>query len=134
MSLEEQNAEEEALIGTPPPVWKWFRVYCFAMSFLYFLCFCLGASMLLFRSEFAGEMKEDAMVVVISGVVYAAMGLLLLMFFGAAPFMPRRKWVWIYDLVLICLGMTSICCMPACIPLLIFWLRPDTKVFFGMEG
>ncbi|MGB7159266.1 MAG: hypothetical protein WBD40_14450 [Tepidisphaeraceae bacterium] len=59
------------------------------------------------------------------------MGVPLAAVFGVAPFLPRRPWVWIYDLVLICLGLTSICCMPATIPLLIFWLKPEAKAWFG---
>ena len=51
--------------------------------------------------------------------------------FGAAPFLPRRPWVWIYDLVLICLGLTSVCCLPATIPLLVYWLKPEAKSWFG---
>lgn len=40
-------------------------------------------------------------------------------------------WLWTYDLVIICLGMTSTCILPASIPLLIFWLKPETKRYFG---
>jgi hypothetical protein len=32
--------------------------------------------------------------------------------------------------VTIGLGMTSACTLPICIPLLIFWLKPETKAFF----
>jgi hypothetical protein len=35
-----------------------------------------------------------------------------------------------YDLVLICIGMTSCCILPAAIPLLIFWLKPEAKNWF----
>ena len=56
---------------------------------------------------------------------------MLLVVFAVAPFLPRRKWVWIYDLVVICLGMTSCCTLPVCIALLIFWIRPETRQFFG---
>jgi hypothetical protein len=51
---------------------------------------------------------------------------------SAAPFLlPARPWVWIYDLVVICLGMTSACFLPATIPLLIFWIKPEVKAYFG---
>jgi hypothetical protein len=53
--------------------------------------------------------------------------------FGAAPFLPKRRWVWIYDLVLICLSFTG-CCIAFGIPLLIFWLKPETKAFFNMQS
>jgi hypothetical protein len=41
--------------------------------------------------------------------------------------------VWIYGIVLIALGMTSACFVPACIPLLIYWLKPDAKSYFQPE-
>jgi hypothetical protein len=39
--------------------------------------------------------------------------------------------LWVYDLVVICVGMTSFCCMPVCIPLLIFWIKPEVRAYFG---
>ena len=51
--------------------------------------------------------------------------------FAAPLFMPREKWVWIFDLVLICFGFTTCCLIPACIPLLIFWLKPEAKAWFN---
>jgi hypothetical protein len=39
--------------------------------------------------------------------------------------------LWVYDLVVICLGMTSACILPASVPLLIFWLKPEVKSHFG---
>jgi hypothetical protein len=41
--------------------------------------------------------------------------------------------VWVFGLVLICLGLSSACCLPACIPLLIFWLKPEMKAFYGRD-
>jgi hypothetical protein len=35
--------------------------------------------------------------------------------------------------VIICLGMTSACFLPVCIPLLIFWIKPETKLYFGIQ-
>jgi hypothetical protein len=48
-----------------------------------------------------------------------------------ALLLPPRPWTWIYHLVIICFGMTSACCIPMCVPLVIFWLKPDTKAYFG---
>ena len=44
-----------------------------------------------------------------------------------------RPWVWTYDLVVICFGFTSACFFPFCIPLLIFWLKPPVKEWFGKK-
>jgi len=64
--------------------------------------------------------------------MFAAMGLALCAAIGVGLLAPRRKWGWVYALVVICLGLTSCCTMPACIPLLIFWLKPETKAYYNM--
>lgn len=55
--------------------------------------------------------------------------------FIVACFLPfilaPRPWLWVYNLVIICLGMTSACYLLACIPLLIFWLKPETQRYYG---
>lgn len=67
----------------------------------------------------------------IVGVVFAVIGVPLGVVFAAAPFLPRRPWVWVYDLVLIILGLTSCITWPLTIPLLIYWLKAETKWWFG---
>ncbi len=67
------------------------------------------------------------------GIIYGAIGLGLAVPFTMGAILKPRPWVWIFDLVLICIGMTSPCCMPASIPLLIFWIKPETRAYFGRE-
>ena len=74
---------------------------------------------------------EDAFMMPILGGVYAAFGLVFAGAFAVGLLMPRKPWAWIYGIVLIALGMTSACCIPATIPLLIFWIKPEAKAFFG---
>ena len=75
--------------------------------------------------------RRDADTLAVQGIVFVFIGPLLFIPFAIAPFLGRKSWVWVYDLVLICLGMTSCACLPATIPLLIFWLKPETKAWFG---
>lgn len=44
-----------------------------------------------------------------------------------SPYQPP-----IVGIVAIAMGMTSACCMPAAIPLLIFWINDKTRKYFGM--
>jgi hypothetical protein len=65
--------------------------------------------------------------------------LAILLFFSIAMFgacllplvVQPRPWLWTYDLIVICAGMTSLCFLPASIPLLIFWMKPEIKSYFG---
>ncbi len=125
------TAPPEPATGYPPPkpgVWSWFIVYCVVQAIL--CLFIVGVGAIFFVMDPA-ELEMEAVEARIMGTIYVGMGLALLVLYAIAPFLPRRKWVWVYDLVIICLGMTSCCTLPACIALLIFWIKPETRYFFG---
>ena len=111
-----------------PRAWKWFVAYCAFLAIIYLLFIALGIAVLL-----GDPATFDVEPIEATGyaVFLVAIGLLLFIPFATAPFLPKRPWVWTFDIVLIGFGMTSIITLPAAIPLLIFWLKPDTRVFFG---
>ena len=106
-----------------PPVWTWYLVYAVLMALMYVTV--LGFALVLTST---GPMRGENLVM---AVVLAAVSVPFAIAFGVAPFLPKRPWAWYYHLALIALGMTSACCMLASIPLLIYWLKPETKAFFG---
>ena len=69
----------------------------------------------------------------VAGVFYAGLGVILALAFIVALLTPRRFWAWIYNLVLICLGLTSCCFWPITIPLLIFWIKPEVRAWYRNE-
>jgi len=118
----------------PPPVLPWYRAYCALMAVMYLVVagggvFVAAAN----QSLAAGDPSTSPTEMLLIGVICVVMGLALVVPFVVALFLPRKPWVWIYHLVLICLGMTSACCLPATVPLLIFWIKPETKGWFGRE-
>jgi len=74
---------------------------------------------------------EDATALKIQFAVMLVVSVPLAALFGIAPLLPKRRAAWIYGFVTIGIGMTSACCLPATIPLLLFWIKPETKQFFG---
>ncbi len=125
--------------GPPPPssygtpgVVTWFKVYAALMALVYLLLMGLGIFMIVAGASLEGmeELQGDASPIVI-GVLYAIMGFVFAIVFAVGLFLPRKPWGWIMGIVLIALGMTSLCCLPATIPLLIFWLKPEAKAYFG---
>jgi hypothetical protein len=110
-----------------PPAFTWFIVYCVLMAFLYIATAALGIAFLFAEPDPQMSAAEAK----IMGAVMIILGLGFFVPYALAPFLPRKSWVWVLGLVLICLGMTSACCLPACIPLLIFWLKPEMKAFYG---
>jgi hypothetical protein len=111
-----------------PKVFFWFKVYCAVLCALYAVVAAVGVFILTLEPA---ELDMPAAASIAYGVLMLLLGLV---FFVASllPFLLRpRPWVWVYDLVIICIGMTSACFLPACVPLLIFWIKPEVKAHFG---
>ncbi len=110
------------LNGEKPAVWTWYVVYAVVMAIVYFLAIGLGV----FLAAFAPKTEDS-----IEGVVVVVVSLPLMVLYGLAPFRAKTPGAWTYHLVLICLGLTSACCIPVSLPLLIYWMKPETKTYFG---
>jgi hypothetical protein len=113
-----------------PSIVTWQKRYCGFMSVVYVFCIATGVFMIIFRNEGASE-QNSAGELLVMGAGFVAVGIVLSIAYGVAPFLPPAPWVWVYHLVLIGLAMTSACCLPLCIPLLIWWIKPETKTYFG---
>ena len=116
-----------SLNSATPPAYKWFVVYCVLMALVYLVLAVMGI-VYMFAEPEPDMSAEEAKIM---GVVFLILGLLFCVPYALAPFLPRQSWVWVLGLVLICFGLTSLCCLPACIPLLIFWMKPEMKAFYN---
>lgn len=114
-----------------PDVITWYKAYCILMALLYLAVAGFGLVMMVLGVVAPEAVDTSAFELILMGVIYAILGIALFVPFVTAVFLPPRPWVWVYGMVMICIGMTSCCCLPACIPLLIFWIKPDAKNFFG---
>lgn len=114
--------------GDDPSVIFWFKVYSLALAGVYLLCTAGSIAMMLVDPATLDMGRTEQL---IFGGLLGAIGAVLFVPFAAAPFLPRRPWVYVLDIVLIAIGMTSPCCVLASLPLLIFWIRPDTRAAFG---
>lgn len=114
--------------SAPPPVLFWFRVYCGVLCVVYVCTTLAGLPFLLMDP---GTFEMSTLEARLLGGMLFVLGAVLLVMSAAPFFLAPRPWVWTYDLVIICLGMTSACFLPACIPLLIFWIKPEVKAHFG---
>lgn len=116
----------------PPGVLRWEKLYCLALGVVYLLCALGGLAMAIFRQHLVdaqntpGELLVVGLILMVAGAAFAAP-------FLVAPFLPRRRWVWVLHLVLIAVGMTSCACIPLCVPLLVFWIRPETQAWFAAD-
>lgn len=111
-----------------PQVVTWYYVYVGLMAAMYLL---VGLVFLIAAFVVPpGEINpEDRITLYVMPVCVLPFAILYL----AAFFLPRSSGAWVFHLVLIAIGMTSACCLPVCIPLLIFWLKPEAKAWYGRE-
>ena len=96
---------------------------------MYTFCIALGVC-LAFFPDFSAKITDDENPAVTGWILLVA-GILFLVASALPFFLKPKPWVWVYDLVIICSGMLSTCLIVASIPLLIFWIKPETKKYFG---
>src|SRR5512134_3463525 len=119
--------------GPPPRVVFWFRAYCGFMTAVYVI-FGLGSVAFIVFSSKLAEADKDGMpetFLIAYGAFLVVLGLGLAAAFAAPFFLAPKSWVWIYDLLLIAVGMTSCACWPITVPLLIYWIKPEAQAYFG---
>jgi predicted membrane channel-forming protein YqfA (hemolysin III family) len=126
--MEPQPLSPPSVPITRPTLVRWFYVYCGVLCVIYLAVAACSLPFFLIEPSELDMGKTEAVFV---GVMMLVMGLVFFVLFLMPFFLPQRPWVWVFDLVLICIGMTSACFLLACVPLLLFWLKPETKAWFG---
>lgn len=106
----------------------WYRVYCAVLAVIYLALVAFGIFLLVAQPE-TREYDRDQ--IYLMGIVYIALGAIFFIASSVALLLPAKPFNWIVGIVMIALGLTSCCFLPVCIPLLIYWLKPETKAFFG---
>lgn len=117
---------EESSLGSKTLFW--FRIYCAVLALLYVVTMAGGAFLLIYKPE---TTKREAEEMMITGIMCVVLGIVLFFVSAVGIFLPRRPWAWIYGMIMICLGLSSCCFLPFCVPLLINWIKPETKALFG---
>ena len=112
-----------------PGVIKWFKIYAAFLLLLYVLIAIMGI-VLSFSDLIPSETPDEAVAVKVSGVLYAGIGAVFAAVFAVGLFTKNQPWAWVYNLVLICIGLASCLFLPAAIPMLIHWLKPETKAWY----
>ena len=111
-----------------PTVIIWFKAYCSLLAIIHLplLLLSYGYLCALENEEGLIAMKVLFSALMVISLAVPAMSLLCF-------FLKRQPWVWVYSLVLICLGMAT-WLLPFCIPLIIFWVKQNTKVYYQVNS
>ena len=120
-----------SFMTSKPKAILWYQIYCGLLAAVYLLLIITGVVILAIPAA-SLETKNfekfwTAGICIVFGVPFLFASLLPL-------FVEPKPWLWVYGIVLIALGLTSCCFWPVCIPLLIFWLKPDIQRFFGRNA
>ncbi len=110
--------------GPPPAVMTWQMVYLILMLVVYIALVIGGGCLFAFADDIAAEdPAAEPQMFRIMGVIYGIMGFVLAIVFAVGLFWKRGMGGWIYNIVLIALGLTSCITWPMTIPLLIQWIK-----------
>lgn len=119
---------------TRPPVVGWYKVYAVFMAILYAVCFIGGAFLLRYKDLVAANVPDTTGTeLMVNAVLLIAIGIPLFVLYGVALILPNKPWAWIYHIIMIAIGLTSCCTWLITIPLLVFWLKPETQAYFGRD-
>lgn len=113
----------------PPPVVLWYKIYVGLCALMYVGVFAFGVFITV-MPDFA-DTGEDAAVLMVQGVMMIVLGIGLTALYVAPFFVKPSKNAWILGIACIGLTLTSCCFLPFGIPLLIYWLKPETKAYYG---
>lgn len=108
----------------------WYRVYCGVLVGFYLFVMIYAISQVIsppILRELSPREKIDNILFIVLGAGFS-------LIFAVALFLPPKPYNWIVGIILIGIGMTLCCFIPACVPLLIFWMKPETKAFFGRNS
>jgi len=103
-------------------------MYCGILTLLYALIAVFGGFMAYMQPNTRDYSSEETM---ITGIIYALVGAVFFAVFLVATLLPAKPYNWVVGIVMIAIGMTSCCLWPATIPLLIYWIKPETRSYFG---
>jgi len=123
------EASPKSFIGPKPQVMLWQKVYLGFMVALYSAVTLMGIALFVFADDIAANDPEIAPTeMYIGGVLYGGLGVVLGLVFALGFVFNKGNGGWIYNTVLIGIGLTSCCLWPATIPLLIYWIQNKKEI------
>ncbi|MBK9264588.1 MAG: hypothetical protein IPM54_32980 [Polyangiaceae bacterium] len=116
----------------PPEAVYYFRIYGIVMILSLLGFFGMGLWMMLEPlMKGYGTVRPGEW---IGGFIIAGIAVFFIVPHAIVLFAGRSKWV--YTLAVVLIGMSMLwntCCLPITIPLLIVWMKPETKKWYGIS-
>jgi len=112
----------------PPEAILYFRIYAGFIAFCGVACMLFGLYFVVDGSLSSAASSRGELVGM--GIVYTVLGAFFAVPYLVGLFAGRRPWVHTLGTVLIVLSMTTTCCLPIAILLLIAWIKPEVKRWY----
>jgi hypothetical protein len=106
----------------------WYRIYCGIFIAAFLIAIGFGINMLVSPQGTYPSTVENGQFY--GGVFYVVLGLALAPIYIVALLSPRKPWAWTLGMVLSIFGLITCCFLPSLI-LIIYWTKPETRVYFG---
>jgi len=116
----------------PPQIILWFKIYMVVLVLLHLVLVVIGFMLGGMAPDIAADPSEVAGLRFM-GLLYVLWGLCLGTAFGATLLLPTKPWVWIFNLVALCISIFSGCCFLIPVIIIIFWVNQDVRRWYGME-
>src|SRR5689334_14826461 len=117
----------------PPEAVYYFRIYGLVMILSLLGFFGAGLWMML-EPMMKGTGSPVSTGEWVFGLILAVIAGIFIVPHAIVMFAGRAKWVYTLGVVLIGMSMLwNSCCLPITIPLLIVWMKPETKKWYGMN-
>lgn len=118
--------------GPPPRVIFWQKVYLGVMVAIYLLVMCGGVALFLFADTMGAneDMDMGPGEAKLMGGIYGGLGLVFMILFALGFVFRKGMLGWVFNLILIAIALTSCCFWPACIPMLIYWVKEKDAILY----
>lgn len=122
-----------AATGTAvPAVVRWYARYCQFAVALFAAASLVGVRVIGTRAALAEQWGIDPTAVGMFGGLWILTLLFLAFVHFAALRTPATPWAWKIHAIVLAIGLTTLVLWPVALPLIWYWLKPETKAFFGV--
>ena len=125
------NEHRDTEFTPNPTVIPYQRIYVLLMFLLYAALVVGVVVAAVYRESVSLELEMSSNELLIMLAVYGVPSAALAIIFFVRLFWNRGLGGWIYNLILIVLGMTSCCTWPITIPLMIFWIKQKDDIQYS---
>ena len=115
-----------------PGAVRWYRAFAASLVLTCVASWVVGALLVRHAPDLAADDPATSVAEIeLYGYLLIAFGVAFVVPYTVAMLVPRRRWGWYVAIVTIAIGMTSCLWAVPAIFLLLAWLKPDVKAYFG---